>query len=255
MSGNPFEKVGVYTWNLIWWFTGKKPGVYDQSLFVGEIEDVPDRPFGPFLPSWRIWASRRLAFLGQIVGFDPAELMDRTAVRKKLGYGPEPLIVCAVGGTAVGKPLLEFFGEAYPILKQRLPGLRMLLVCGPRISPDTVKAPEGVEKVGFIPDLYNYYAACDLALIMGGGSSTLELTVLRRPFIYFPLEGHFEQELCVATRAVKNRAGVRMDLAESTPDELARMVMTHLGKKVQYLPVRIGGEDRAAALITPLLNR
>ena len=169
MSGNPFEKVGVYAWNLIWWYTGTKPGVYDQSLFVGEIEDVPERPFCPFLPSRRTWSSRRLAFLGQIVGFDPAELMDRTAVRKMLGYGPEPLIVCAVGGTAVGRPLLEFFGEAYPILKQQLPGLRMLLVCGPRISPDTVKAPEGVEKAGFIPDLYNYYAACDLALIMGGG--------------------------------------------------------------------------------------
>ena len=255
MSGNPLEKFGVYVWNLIWWYTGSKSGVYDLSLFVGEIEDVPDRPFGLLLPSRRVWASQRLAFLGQIVRFDPAILMDRAAVRKKLGYGPEPLIVCAVGGTAVGKSMLELFGKTYPILKQQLPGLRMLLVCGPRISPDVVNAPEGVEKAGFIPDLYNYFAACDLALIMAGGSSTLELTVLRRPFIYFPLQGHCEQELSVAARAERCRAGVRMNFGETTPDRLAMMVMTYLGKEVRYQPVRIGGEVRAASLITPLLRR
>ena len=255
MSGNLLEKFGVYVWNIIWWYTGSKSRVYDLSLFVGEIEDVPDRPFGLLLPSRRAWAGRRLEFLGQIVRFDPAVLMDWAAVRKKLGYGPEPLIVCAVGGTAVGKSMLELFGNTYPILKRQLPGLRMLLVCGPRISPDDVNAPEGVEKAGFIPDLYNYFAACDLALIMAGGSSTLELTVLRRPFIYFPLQGHCEQELSVAARAERSRAGVRMNLGETTPNSLARMVMTHLGNEVQYLPVRIGGEVRAASLITPLLRR
>ena len=255
MSVNPIEKVGIYIWNLIWWNTGRKSGVLDLGLFVGEIEDVPDRPFGLFLPSRRAWAGQRLEFLGQIVHFDPADLLDRSAVRNKLGYGSEPLIVCAVGGSAAGKPLLELFGKAYPILKQQLPNLRMLLVCGPRISPDSVKAPEGVEKAGFIPDLYNYFAACDLALIMGGGSATLELTVLRRPFIYFPLQGHFEQELNVASRVERNRAGVRMNFGETTPDGLAQMVMTQLGREVQYLPVRIDGEVRAASLIAPLLRR
>jgi hypothetical protein len=255
MSANPLEKIGVFVWNLLWWYSGWKPKGYDLSLFVGEVEDVPDRPFGLFLPSRRAWARQHLEFLGQIVNFNPVELMDRSVVRKKLGYGPEPLIVCAVGGTAVGKSMLELFGEAHPILKKQLPGLRMLLVCGPRIPPESVRAPEGVEKVGFVPDLYNYFAASDLALIMGGGSSTLELTVLQRPFIYFPLQGHFEQELCVASRAEKNRAGIRMNFCETTPDGLARMVMTQLGKEVQYLPVRIGGEARAASLITSLLRR
>lgn len=255
MSSNPLEKIGIYVWNLIWWNTGRKTGILDLGLFIGEIDDVPDCSFGPFLPNRRIWARQRLEFIGQIVRFDPRELRDRTAVRNKLGYGSNPLIVCSVGGSAAGKPLLELFGSTYPILSENLPGLRMIIVCGPRIASETVNVPEGVEKVGFVPALYEHFAACDLAMVMGGGSSTLELSVLQRPFIYFPLQGHCEQELHVAPRIERSGAGVRMNFSETTPNGLARKVMTLLSKEVHYRPIRIGGETRAASLIAPLLKR
>lgn len=254
MTANPLEKLGIYMWNLVWWNTGRRPGVWDLALFVGEKDDIPERTFGPFLPSRRTWAEKRTEFIGHILRFGPADLKDKSTLRAVLGYGPEPLIVGSAGGTAAGRPLLELFAQTFPLLRRDIPGIRMLLVCGPRIDPDSIPAPEGVEKVGFIPDLYRYFAACDLALVMGGGSSTLELTALQRPFIYFPLQGHCEQELSVASRLERLRAGVRMNFGETTPEILANAVKFHLGKDVTWSPIHSGGEAKAASLIASLLT-
>ena len=45
---------------------------------------------------------------------------------------------------------------------------------------------------GYVPNLYQHFAACDLAVVQGWGTTTLELTALSRPFLYFPREQHFE---------------------------------------------------------------
>jgi hypothetical protein len=44
-----------------------------------------------------------------------------------------------------------------------------------------------------VPDLHLHLAACDLAVVQGGLTTTMELTASRRPFPYFPLARHFEQ--------------------------------------------------------------
>ena len=70
--------------------------------------------------------------------------------------------------------------------------------------------PSGVEVRGYVPRLYEHLAASDVAVVQGGGTTTLELTVLRRPFIYFPLERHFEQNVMVAERLARHQAGQRL---------------------------------------------
>lgn len=70
----------------------------------------------------------------------------------------------------------------------------MVLVTGPRLAPNNIHAFPGVEIRGFVTDLYQHFAACDFAIVQGGFSSTLELTALRRPFMFSPIEGHSEQE-------------------------------------------------------------
>ena len=64
-----------------------------------------------------------------------------------------------------------------------------------------------------MPDLYRHLAACDLAVVQGGLTTAMELTASRRPFIYFPLKHHFEQNFHVHHRlvALRRRAadGVR----------------------------------------------
>ena len=71
----------------------------------------------------------------------------------------------------------------------------MIAVAGPRIDPASLSAghQEGLELRAFVPDLPRHLAACDLAIIQGGLTTAMELTANRRPFLYFPLAHHFEQ--------------------------------------------------------------
>ena len=46
-------------------------------------------------------------FIGYIIRFDPKMYMDKNALRKKLGYENDPLIICSIGGTSIGKNLLD----------------------------------------------------------------------------------------------------------------------------------------------------
>ena len=68
-----------------------------------------------------------------------------------------------------------------------------------------------------MPDLYRHLAACDLAVVQGGLTTAMELTANQRPFIYFPLKHHFEQNFHVHHRLERYGAGRRMDFDESPP--------------------------------------
>ena len=79
---------------------------------------------------------RNFEFSGYISGFDPAEFADRDAIRAELGYRPdEKVCVVTVGGSGVGSDLLRRAIAAFPAAKRLVPGLRMVVVTGPRIDP------------------------------------------------------------------------------------------------------------------------
>jgi UDP:flavonoid glycosyltransferase YjiC (YdhE family) len=254
MTANPKEWLGIYMWNRIWSndFRKGRKTVHDRALFIGEEEDVADKPFGFLLPNRRAWARALCEFVGYVLPFDPADLQDRASLRARLGYGDGPLIVCSIGGTAIGKELLTLCGKSFAHLEDRLDGLRMLLVCGPRLASEALEVPEGVEIRGYVPDLYEHFAACDLAIVQGGGTTTLELTALKRPFIYFPIEGHFEQAM-VAGRLERHRAGVRMQLSETNPRELADQVLATLKTDCSFASIPVDGGRRAAELIAEMI--
>ena len=255
-SRNPLEWlwVQVLTWSGVW-LVHRLPRVLDLTLMVGEEEDVADRPMGLFLPNRRKWARAVVQFVGYVCPFDPADYQDRARLRQRLGYGPEPLVICAIGGTAIGRDLLELCGRAFPILRERLPALRMILVCGPRLKPETLDVPNGVERRSYVPRLYEHFAACDLAIVQGGGTTTLELTALRRPFLYFPLEGHFEQRSHVARRIERHGAGMRLEFKHTAPEALAAAVLAHLGTEPHYPPIATDGAQRAAEHLLRLMNK
>jgi len=254
LSWNPVDRIGTYMWNREWAKIANEPDHERRvSLFLGELEDIPDFSLGFLLPRSRDVAKAACTFVGYVLSFDPAQYTDKEAIRARLGYGQAPLIICSGGGTAVGKDLLVLCGRAYPILRQAVPDLHMLLVCGPRLDPTSLDIPEEVEVRGYVNALYEHFAACDLAIVHGGGTSTLELTALRRPFFYFPLEGHFEQQMHVARRLARHRAGIKMAYAQTTPETLARTVLSSLGKEVDYPPVAVDGARKAAQVINSLL--
>jgi hypothetical protein len=249
-TGSFLERLGAWGLNFIWaqeWRVTARRN--NAAIFFGEIEDVVDRPFGAFLPNRRRYAEKHIEFVGYPLGFDPESLRDRSGLRAALGYGPEPLVICTVGGTAVGRPLLELCGRAYPLAAGRLPGLRMILVCGPRIDPAALDIPPGAERLGMVPDLHKLLAVCDLAVVQGGGTTTLELTALRRPFLFFPIEGQSEQEVTVAGRLARHGAGVRMAQRDSTPSSLADAIAANIGREVTYGRVPADGARRAAEII------
>jgi predicted glycosyltransferase len=253
MTRNPFERATVHLLNRGWTaLLTRVPPPVDRILFVGEEADVADTTFGLGLPNRRETARRAVQFLGYVCPFNPAEYADHALVRARLGYGTEPLIVCSVGGTSVGAALLNLCAKAYPIIKERLPDVRLVLVCGPRLSASSCTAPVGVETRGYVPRLYEHFAACDLAVVHGGGTTTLELTALRRPFVYFPLEEHFEQQVHVAARLARHGAGVRLRFPDTTAESLAESVLANIGKAVSYPAIPTNGAQRAAVLLSEL---
>jgi UDP-N-acetylglucosamine:LPS N-acetylglucosamine transferase len=129
----------------------------------------------------------------------------------------------------------------------------MVAVAGPRIDVTTLPSVEGVEVRSFVPDLDLHLAACDVALTQGGLSTTMELTAARRPFIYFPLRDHCEQNFHVRHRLEQYRAGRCMDFDEATPENMATAIESLLAKPVDYAAVETGTAARAAKLIAELL--
>jgi predicted glycosyltransferase len=130
----------------------------------------------------------------------------------------------------------------------------MILVTGPRIDPQSVPAPPGLEVRGYLPDLHRHLEACDLAVVQGGLSTTMELTAAGRPFVYVPLLHHFEQQIHVPHRLAQYGAGRRLDYAEAAePERLAEVITAEIGRPVHFRPVEIDGAARTAQLLAELL--
>ncbi len=230
------------------------PRVRDCSIFIGDPEDIVAERLGPDLPMIRAWTEQHFDFASYISEFDPKQLGDREALRAQLGYGPdEQVCIATVGGSGIGQALLRRVIDAYPYAKRRVPGLRMIVVAGPRIDPDALPFLDGLEVHRYVHNLYRHLAACDLAIVQGGLATAMELTASRRPFIYFPLEHHFEQQFHVHHRLRRYRAGRRMDYAESPPEVLAEAIAQEIGREVDYMPVAADGARRAAERIAELL--
>ena len=222
----------------------------DRSIFVGDPDDIVDENFGPGLPKIREWTSANFDFAGYVTGFEPGRV-DRTS----LGYRPDGLLcIVTVGGSGVGNSLLQRVLDAVPLARDYVRGLEFLVVTGPRIDPQSLPRVQGVTVRGYLPDLHRHLATADLAITQGGLSTCMELTAARTPFIYVPLEHHFEQNFHVAARLDRYNAGRRMAYQEaSDPAHLAESIAKELTRTVDYRPVASDGAARAARYLADLL--
>ena len=231
------------------------PRIRDRAIFVGAPEDIVPDAFGPGLPAIREWTEEHYDFSGDyITGFDPAAFADRQAIRDELGYATgEKVCVVTVGGSGVGAHLLRRVIDAYPDAKRAVPELRMVVVAGPRIDPDSLAGHEGLNIQAYVPELYRHLAACDLAVVQGGLTTCMELTANGRPFIYVPLRHHFEQNFHVRHRLERYGAGRCMEYDEATPDALAETIRTEIGREVSYRPMDPGAVSRVASRVAELI--
>jgi predicted glycosyltransferase len=253
VTRSPMDRLVIWMQNRAWdkpYKRSKKgKGSKDyHMIFIGELEDVPDEKLGLFMSNARDVASQ-LEFVGYALPFHPSNYADVMAQKRKLGYGKGELIICSIGGTSAGKNLLELCGKAFQSIKARLPDSKMMVVTGPRLKPEQISVPDDVEVRGYVPNLYEHFAACDLAIVQAGGTTTLELTALKRPFIYFPMEEHWEQLGTVVPRLKRHRAGVEMRFYQTSPQQLADAVIQNISKKIEYADVPVEGARKAAEAI------
>ena len=230
------------------------PRLRDRAIFVGNPDDIVTDSFGPDLPLIRDWTCDNYSFSGYVTGFDPTEFADRAALRHELGYGDsERVCIVTVGGSGVGSDLLRRLIDSYRPAKELVPDLRMILVTGPRIDPSSLPPYGDLEIRPYVDKLYRHLAACDIAVVQGGLTTTMELTANRRPFLYFPLRHHFEQNFHVRHRLQQYRAGRCMSYEHDGPGEIAAAIAQEFNRQADYKPVEVDGARRAAALIGELL--
>jgi UDP:flavonoid glycosyltransferase YjiC (YdhE family) len=222
---------------------------------VGDPDDIVPERLGPELPWIRDWTEDNFGFVGYVTGFDPAEFRDRERLRAELGYASgESVCVVTVGGSGVGDDLLRKVIAAFPEAKRRVPDLRMVVVAGPRIDPASLPQADGLEVRPYVHNLYRHLAACDLAVVQGGLTTSMELTANGRPFLYFPLAHHFEQNFHVHHRLERYGAGRRMDFDETEPGDVAAAIEEEIGRDVDYRPVETDGARRAAGRLAEMLS-
>jgi predicted glycosyltransferase len=139
-------------------------------------------------------------------------------------------------------------------MKREVPALRMVLVAGPRLSPDSLPRMDGLEVRPYVHNLFEHLACCDLALVQGGLSTTMELVATRRPFLSFPLQHHFEQCVHVRRRLANYEADRSLDYASISADALAEHALAAMHAPVRYRAVETDGAARAAKLIADVLE-
>jgi UDP-N-acetylglucosamine:LPS N-acetylglucosamine transferase len=139
------------------------------------------------------------------------------------------------------------------IYRQR-PDARCVVVAGPRISADSLLPGEGLDIKPYVHNLYEHLAVADLGVVQGGLSTTMELAVNRRPFLYAPLKNHCEQVYHVAYRLDRYRAGRRLDYHDISANDLAAAMLDTLGTDTSdYLTHKPGAAERAARELATLL--
>jgi pimeloyl-ACP methyl ester carboxylesterase/predicted glycosyltransferase len=231
------------------------PWIRDRAIFVGNEDDVPELDFGPGLPQIRDWTRRNFAFTGYALPFDPAALADTDALRARHGYRlDEKLVIASVGGTSVGAPLLRHIADAFPLMKQQVPTLRMVLVAGPRVPRDALPTHDGLDVLPYVHNLFEHLACADLALVQGGLSTCMELVATRRPFLRFPLERHFEQCIHVTQRMHNYCAECTVRFRDLETRELAERALQAMHAPVNYKPVETDGAARAARHIHSVMQ-
>ena len=81
----------------------------------------------------------------------------------------------------------------------------------------------------------------------------MELAAAKRPFLYAPLQRHFEQRFHVHHRLERYGAGRAIDLAAAGPEEIAAGIAGALETQPPAADVERDGAARAARLIADLL--
>ncbi len=161
---------------------------------------------GPGLPEIRPWVEQHYEFSGPHHRLRPAD--GRRArgapARARLGRGRADL---PRRRRRLGRRLAPPRSACWRPSRRRAGSCR---ACAWSRSAGRASTPRrstagGVELHGYVDGLHRWLDACDIGVVQGGLTTTMELVAARQPFLSFPLERHFEQQLHVAHRLAAPR--------------------------------------------------
>jgi hypothetical protein len=223
----------------------------DRYIFVGDIDQVPSK-------DWR----QRARELG-IVMVEPITKLQYTPVpprreaRAKLGFNSsEKVVTVSIGCAGVGEYLLKAANAAAPLLAEKVPELRMEIICGKGIdSGHLARIADSHAKIhDYVRNFHEFIAASDAALLQSGLTATLECIMAEVPMIVVPLANHWEQ-VNVARYLVDRFDVRRIDVDQISPKTLSDALFELLDRPdPPESPFRGDGHVMAARAITEVIN-
>lgn len=185
-SQNPFNKLKVGYANRM-----LKKAYMNQQLRI--FLDYPDAL--PESSGSRKWVGSNFHVLGPVVSRPPSE--PKGELTKMLLGETESVrfVVFTVGGTAIGKGLVQFLIKNADFLSERLDAYLVVLL-GPRIKASDLSEVQStrISLIPFTIDAMKYFKLAECVVTQGGASSLYEVASLGVPCVVIPIENHFEQE-------------------------------------------------------------
>jgi UDP:flavonoid glycosyltransferase YjiC (YdhE family) len=219
---NPISKL------TIWYANRMLANAFDKSslrILADDLESIPSALRGKVTASF--------AIVGPILQKPPVE--SKTELKKNVVKNfwsssevSKKLVVVSIGGTSVGKYLIDFLYKNSEEITSNLDCL-ILVLLGPRIDPANYEtiSKGAFRLVPFMTNTLELFKAADCVLTQAGASTLNEVASVSTPCVIFPIENHFEQE-ANAARFSKKYGFVVLKYSELTPKTLVDSVKQSL---------------------------
>jgi UDP-N-acetylglucosamine:LPS N-acetylglucosamine transferase len=237
----------ILDWFIVNWLARRA----NRWIFIGDSDHIPRK-------DWRIRARN----LG-IINVEPITKLQytpppaRNKARQSLGFREDERVVTVmVGCSGAGEYLLKAANDAMSFLKEKLPDLRLELMCGKGIDSGPLRSivNPGVHVHDYVRNIQEFIAASDAVILQCGITSVTECIMSEVPLVVVPLVGHWEQGN--TARYVAEKFGVkRIEADQVTAEILAASIVETLSKPNRpKSPFRGNGHIAAARAIAEVLG-
>lgn len=155
-------------------------------IFADELDSVSEKE--------RDWVEKNFDIVGPIISGLPSDTKSQLKGEIFPNSKKQNLVVFSVGGTSVGRQLVDFVISNADELSNHLDAF-LVVIAGPRIEfSQTLRESKNLKVVGFAPNALEYFKASDCVVTQAGASTLNEVAALGTPCVTIPIQNHFEQQ-------------------------------------------------------------
>jgi UDP:flavonoid glycosyltransferase YjiC (YdhE family) len=244
---NPLSKITLWYANRM---LSKAFANSSLRIFADDLDAIP--------PSMRGKVRESFELVGPIVQDAPQqtkEELKRKILEKFWGdqVPSKRLIVVSIGGTSIGKYLVDFMYENSEEISGKLES-QLLILLGPRIQAMGYLSSNSskMKFVAFSVASMEFFKASDCVVSQAGASTLNEVASLGIPCVVTPIENHFEQETN-ARRFSEKYGFVVLKYRDLSINSFVASVTEVLDKSYDP-PISNDGANKAASLILNLIS-